>query len=669
MSGKGLGLIKLRIRGKKKDGRGQSSTAASSTPVDAPPTSPPPQSQTVRNRRTLRGTPVLGMWSYDRILRIPRSGTAGNIAEVLTKADLHVPILPLARPRTLAIQTGPDKGVFELMARFCPMVPQDDFVGSPVEVSVSSHILSASSLLSKPVAATSTTTTTSSTSSTISSAAAVVVVPSAASSAAASSSTTSSSAAPAASSETRMMALSAPASTSTSSMPHTNTKTRSAGRRALTSSDSHDEEALNSSSSLLGRTVLPNNNDAMYVSQWEFLTGLHPKLAKRVSYFLASELSGQTDSGTIDSTSNSGSNSNTNNNDDSQSVAIGSIVLRSDVAEESSSSTMHTYPVPPDGPPLESATIADSYLIVSDGNRMFWSIADGIGHGMKPRHAAMAALSAFWFSVEAQLGDVVEKADSQAQAVLELLVHSVHKAQQLVCGIGSDHTTLLGGVIVRLKTSAKNPWPWIFLGTGVGDCKCYRWSKATGLCEEITLDPPAKHMRDPGGFLGFESPVDSVFTYVCPLEEGDVIIAMSDGVHDNLDPATLKISPRYFGFLLDDWQDLEDEEPEKTREVKRQFRQRRLEQLLGAYSSSVSTKDIVEKIVDYTIGTTADLRSAEEKGMLLQTQWETLPPEEALALKREVIRLQKTAPGKYDHCTVFAIQVGLGSTDAHLKTC
>ena len=72
----------------------------------------------------------------------------------------------------------------------------------------------------------------------------------------------------------------------------------------------------------------------------------------------------------------------------------------------------------------------------------------------------------------------------------------------------------------------------------------------------------------------------------------------------------------------------------------------------------MSTKSVVEKIIEYTVQTTELLRTAEEKGMLLQTQWETLPPEEAQKMKREIMHLQRTAPGKYDHATVFAVQVG-----------
>ncbi|MDP2435262.1 MAG: hypothetical protein Q8P67_05930, partial [archaeon] len=267
-------------------------------------------------------------------------------------------------------------------------------------------------------------------------------------------------------------------------------------------------------------------------------------------------------------------------------LTVGEIILGPSQTDFSSSSSIHTYPINPSGPPLESATIADSYLIVSSGeNDLLWSIADGIGHGVKPRHAAMAALAAFWLHVEAHIPEALAAAAVVAGGssssvsslsgkdphcfplyrVCEVLIQSISKAHELVCSIGTDHTTLLGGVILRTVKSPTNPWPYLFLGTGIGDCKCYRWSKATGLCEEITQDPPAKHMRDPGGFLGMESPVNTVFAYLCPLEEGDLIISMTDGVHDNLDPATLKISPRFFGFTLDDWQDLEDEEPAQTK--------------------------------------------------------------------------------------------------------
>ena len=38
------------------------------------------------------------------------------------------------------------------------------------------------------------------------------------------------------------------------------------------------------------------------------------------------------------------------------------------------------------------------------------------------------------------------------------------------------------------------------------------------------------------------------------VDEGDIIIVMSDGVHDNLDPQTLGLSPRDFDIDNDRWE-------------------------------------------------------------------------------------------------------------------
>ena len=39
------------------------------------------------------------------------------------------------------------------------------------------------------------------------------------------------------------------------------------------------------------------------------------------------------------------------------------------------------------------------------------------------------------------------------------------------------------------------------------------------------------------------------------VDEGDIIISMSDGVHDNFDPQTEGYLPRHFGMNYDNWND------------------------------------------------------------------------------------------------------------------
>jgi len=66
-------------------------------------------------------------------------------------------------------------------------------------------------------------------------------------------------------------------------------------------------------------------------------------------------------------------------------------------------------------------------------------------------------------------------------------------------------------------------------------------------------------MSDPGGRLGptvgrgGDADLRNLGLYMAPCEEGSLIIVVSDGVHDNLDPEHLGLMPKDLGLDLDSW--------------------------------------------------------------------------------------------------------------------
>jgi len=75
---------------------------------------------------------------------------------------------------------------------------------------------------------------------------------------------------------------------------------------------------------------------------------------------------------------------------------------------------------------------------------------------------------------------------------------------------------------------------------------------------------------DCGGRLGpykNEDPdLRNLTPYYAYLKEGDYLIVVSDGVHDNFDPQELGISPKHFGLDTEDWNKFKDDE-EKLKEI------------------------------------------------------------------------------------------------------
>jgi hypothetical protein len=121
---------------------------------------------------------------------------------------------------------------------------------------------------------------------------------------------------------------------------------------------------------------------------------------------------------------------------------------------------------------------------------------------------------------------------------------------------------------------------WIFVCASIGDCKAFHYSSRTGHFTDITsgnrlnvTDP-----KDPGGRLGpyvgkGDPDLRNMALYFVPCYEEDVVMLMSDGVHDNLDPQLLGFSPSHINLgNSDSWHDAERDDPSQVDAYKNLFR-------------------------------------------------------------------------------------------------
>eukprot|EP01095_Lingulamoeba_sp_RSL-Kostka_P008405 TRINITY_DN2803_c0_g1_i1.p1 TRINITY_DN2803_c0_g1~~TRINITY_DN2803_c0_g1_i1.p1 ORF type:complete len:231 (-),score=75.74 TRINITY_DN2803_c0_g1_i1:87-779(-) len=111
--------------------------------------------------------------------------------------------------------------------------------------------------------------------------------------------------------------------------------------------------------------------------------------------------------------------------------------------------------------------------------------------------------------------------------------------------------------------------PWLFLCCNVGDCKAYHWNKRTREVTDITLCNRdfSGSASDPGGRLGPRdqengSPdLRNMFLYSQHCFEGDIIMVVTDGVYDNLDPIHQGYMPSDLGIPnIQSWSDLTHEQ-------------------------------------------------------------------------------------------------------------
>jgi len=213
----------------------------------------------------------------------------------------------------------------------------------------------------------------------------------------------------------------------------------------------------------------------------------------------------------------------------------------------------------------------------------------------------------------------------------------------------------LGGVLVELKKNDEFPEiQWAFICASIGDCKAFCWSPSTGKVVDITVGNRTNltDAQDPGGRIGpylqgGTPDLRNLDLYLHPCSKGDILLLVSDGVHDNLDPQQLGKNPKEFGIDAESWKDAEDNFPEETEDAKTTFRCKFLSSELGEIAKKnkdFPLVDICQHIIHYCWYLTKKSREFMEQ----------------FPNKRQPVDYVQY-PGKMDHTTVVALRVGMYS--------
>eukprot|EP01108_Squamamoeba_japonica_P001623 TRINITY_DN1703_c0_g1_i4.p1 TRINITY_DN1703_c0_g1~~TRINITY_DN1703_c0_g1_i4.p1 ORF type:complete len:420 (-),score=91.12 TRINITY_DN1703_c0_g1_i4:112-1371(-) len=322
-----------------------------------------------------------------------------------------------------------------------------------------------------------------------------------------------------------------------------------------------------------------------------------------------------------------------------------------------SACSVSTYPHVPGEPVRAGDPICDQYRVNLYENRAIVCIADGCNWGPKVLEAANRASNEFVDYLHERLPGLTET--KQFKKVLIDAMQAAHvkifegKVDQDGHWWDVGQTTLLGGVLVPIDKGTDRWSPgYEFLCVSVGDCKgfCY----TNGQMQDITdLTMRADHAdaRDSGGRLGpaTEVPESDILQlpdlanlslFSVPCEEGDLVLLMTDGVHDNLDPQHLGKKPRDMPKSMclgecDEWSQVDREKAEQAKNV---FRIAFLEkQVEGA----AKPDDLCSTLLDHCVKTTSASRK-----FMCENQGRIVPKDYALF------------PGKMDHSSIVAFKVG-----------
>ncbi len=333
--------------------------------------------------------------------------------------------------------------------------------------------------------------------------------------------------------------------------------------------------------------------------------------------------------------------------------------------------------------------IADVYAVVSRPNSSILVVADGVNWGIKPRLAARCAVRGCLEHLNSRLYDPL-KPPHNTQDVFHVLLRSLHSAQGKIIEHGGTTTTLCVAVTVELgEPRGGNKWGLCVVT--VGDTLCFVWRNDTQDVHEITSPVHMGNQRNPrdsGGCLGADLGDHPDLTNLCccyiTVAEGDIVFVVSDGVSDNFDPVLLKevvadtpqlpsarkvnlppgfpqpepFPPSPVQAPIGGPHPVCLVTPEQRQELAlSKMTQVLKECLLSKSERRLTASDVTEALISHAIEMTESKRRFLEQ-YHNEMESANLTVAERRVKDRELAHQIKSYPGKLDHATVAACQVG-----------
>eukprot|EP01102_Stenamoeba_stenopodia_P000975 TRINITY_DN10885_c0_g1_i1.p1 TRINITY_DN10885_c0_g1~~TRINITY_DN10885_c0_g1_i1.p1 ORF type:complete len:530 (+),score=88.89 TRINITY_DN10885_c0_g1_i1:281-1870(+) len=304
--------------------------------------------------------------------------------------------------------------------------------------------------------------------------------------------------------------------------------------------------------------------------------------------------------------------------------------------------SISTYPHLPEHKLREGDPICDKYSIHGYSNRTVFVITDGCNWGRRSWSASGKANKVFGKAIKQSMDQITDlrKAGLALLRALDQAHYSIIQTATESFEPGS--TTLLGGMVLQMEKKDKKKW--VLLCLSVGDCKVYHYSLATGKFVDVTKGNrrAVNDICDPGGRIGLyvdnqRPDLRNIGFYVHECNEGDIVIGVSDGVHDNLDPQHHGLKPKAVNIPLDDWEEVVknvDEVVEKKTKYATDF----LEKMFK--DGEVTPLAVTARLLEHA-------RNITKPGRVFM---ETNP-------NKRVPRDEVSYPGKMDHTTCLSFRI------------
>lgn len=213
---------------------------------------------------------------------------------------------------------------------------------------------------------------------------------------------------------------------------------------------------------------------------------------------------------------------------------------------------------------LGHGIICDYFRAATLENRTILVVADGCGWGRKARAAAetvskvqtkkfrvLISQAVMEYMLDIHIQKNIRNTGDCNHELLSAFRHghdAIIKSCDYIDECGTS--TLLSGMIMRLRPHSFLEEEWAFVAVSVGDCKAYHWDPVKKKITDITFGnrTDVRDARDCGGrlgpYIGVSDPdLRNLASFHHPCKPGDIIFVCTDGVHDNLDPEALGLKP------------------------------------------------------------------------------------------------------------------------------
>ena len=289
--------------------------------------------------------------------------------------------------------------------------------------------------------------------------------------------------------------------------------------------------------------------------------------------------------------------------------------------------TITTYPFFSFNQQREGTPICDFYHIESAPDVTIVTLTDGCNWGLKSWLASRNANTLF----STYLREHVTQMTTVQETGL-ILLQALQAAHQFVISNAHDiwsvgQTTILGGVVLRRQqlqaddnadVLAMDKNSSIFVSISLGDCKCFHYSSYTKEFEDLSLTFRSDSLdaMDPGGRIGPYQPdglpdLRNLALSYTVCNPDDILVLCSDGVHDNLDPQYIGLTPESCG--LTDWSGRDGATDEVVvQKAKAKFMHRWLREKLVPPGGHPTPESIVTTLVEHADKTTQSSRDAME---------------------------------------------------------